>query len=1505
MKKVLIKRILLISTLALVLVLTGTQAVFAIGSGWAIIDGSGDQGLNSDVSLNASWQESAVLESNIYVAFIEDSKIRVKKYDGTSWTFVDGGGRNRNGQNADSVGITSFDGNIYVIWSQSGDSKICVDAYDGTTWTPVDGGQINNEAGLPLGGTALGIYNGKLYATWVQAKNVRVRRYDGGTTWVTVDGGGLNFDASKQSSFPSLIEYNGNMAAAWQENGANGKMQMCVKMYDGASWPVALQWSSLNVDPEINAYYPSSLAVYDNKLYLTWYGSDLKVVTKEYDGTSWSINDGGSSPNLNDNPTSSVNRLGSFADANGLYIAFNESGILRIKKFDGTTWFFIDNNDPVGLNYSVFSSPDSMSIISMNGELFAFWPEMNYTWSSMIRAAKFTPMDLTPSQSLNRSNLDSSTIDVQFSGTTFIDANFDTNNFMLVNAPPGVTVENVDYLTDTSCTVDLAFDGTVFEDDIANLRLIIKGAELSFGCDMISRNQLPIDAQASSENIINVSPLEDNYTDDWGSIYGGGSFDRNAEKVNYVGCDVNNFILFQNSAIKFDLSDVDSTVIEQAYLKIFVDDINGNPLLTLNSATDDSWTEGGSFPSTTGQAVINSYQDIPVSAGGWMIFNVTEFVYAEAESDGMATFVITGLEDDGFNSFGFISDENSHSQPKLTIIKKQTSLAAKALTADTTNNSVDYDIEITFGADVAFESAITGLSFNGTALTVTTDYVVSSGKVTLKPGGGNAALQTPATGDVEITATGYNDSTISQTITAGAAATLTVTQQPIPGAASGDSFATQPVITLKDQYGNTCTDGPSASADVVAAAKAGTGTWTIGGTTTKAASAGVATFTDLTCSLTSSGNGAVTFTSGVVTADSNPFTIPMKAAKVLTADTTNNSVDYDIEITFGADADFEAAITGVSFNGTVLTATTDYVVSSGKVTLKPGGGNAALQTPATGDVEITATGYNDSTVAQIIYHGAAVTMEVTQNITAPETNGGTFAQQPIITIKDVFGNTCTNDNTTEVTVSKKDEGTWTLTGTTTVTAVYGVTTFTGLGATNSSRVVNAQLAFNSEGISEITSSMVTLPAPPSSGGSITVNANTGAEILVNGKPESAGTAMTATVGNQTVTTITVDAQKLEAKLQSEGRNAVVTIPVNTNADVFRGELNGQMIKNMESMQAVVEVKTENVTYTLPAQEINIDSVSAIIGQNLNLSDIKVSIELAKSPEQTVKVVEDSASKGNFAIVVPPVDFTVKCSFDNKTVEVSKYNNYVERTVAIPDGVDPAKITTGIVVEPDGTVRHVPTKVIIINGKYYAQINSLTNSTYSVIWYPREFTDVENHWAREAVNDMGSRMVISGVGNDMFEPGRDITRAEFAAIMVRALGLKPGTANEIFSDVKATEWYGGYIETAYEYGIISGYGNGKFGPNDKITREQAMAMTARAMKITGLKVELADGELDKTLAAFTDSGSAADYAKPAIAACVKTGIVSGKGNNLAAPKDNITRAEVAVIVRGLLQKSELI
>lgn len=416
--------------------------------------------------------------------------------------------------------------------------------------------------------------------------------------------------------------------------------------------------------------------------------------------------------------------------------------------------------------------------------------------------------------------------------------------------------------------------------------------------------------------------------------------------------------------------------------------------------------------------------------------------------------------------------------------------------------------------------------------------------------------------------------------------------------------------------------------------------------------------------------------------------------------------------------------------------------------------------------------------------------------------------------------------------------------------------------------------------------------------------DTSVNVLINGKEEKAGTATTSARNGQTVLTIAIDPVKLEERLAAEGPHAVVTIPAPSGSDVVVGELNGQMIKSMEDRQAILQIKTDRAIYTIPAQQINISAISAQMGTSAALQDIKIQVEIGAPAEETAKLVEHAAD-GTFTLVAAPVEFTVRATYGETTIEISKFSAYVERTIAIPGGVDPNKITTAVVIEPDGTPRHVPTKIVLVDNQYYAVINSLTNSTYTVVWHPVEFGDVAEHWAKDTVNHMGSRMVIEGTGGGEFSPDRDITRGEFAAIIVRALGLGLEKGSSVFSDVNESDWFNSAVHTAYAYGLLDGFEDGTFRPDDKITREQAVVIIAKAMALTGLKAKLPDQPAEAALRAYADATQVSDWAIGGMADCVQAGIVSGRNDSALAPLDSITRAEAAAIVERLLLTSDLI
>ncbi|MFB9330894.1 S-layer homology domain-containing protein [Paenibacillus aurantiacus] len=515
--------------------------------------------------------------------------------------------------------------------------------------------------------------------------------------------------------------------------------------------------------------------------------------------------------------------------------------------------------------------------------------------------------------------------------------------------------------------------------------------------------------------------------------------------------------------------------------------------------------------------------------------------------------------------------------------------------------------------------------------------------------------------------------------------------------------------------------------------------------------------------------------------------------------------------------------------------------------------------------------------------------QATITFTAPTDNGGSPITGYKVTVSP--GNTVVTGVSSPITVTGLNNGTG---------YTFTVQAVNLIGSSAPSAESNKVIPSSGKGGSSGSSSSST-----STSTSINSSSTSSMNVLVNGKLENAGTATTSTLNNQTVITTAVDQQKLENMLATEGQHAVLTIPVSAKSDIVISELNGQMVKSMEDKEAILQIKTESATYTLPAEQINIGSVSSQLGNAVSLADIKVQVEIAAPSDQTMKIVDKASANEGLTLIAPAVEFNVRAIYEDAAVEVSKFDAYVERSIAIPEGVDPNQMTTGVVIEPDGTVRHVPTKLVMADGKYYAAANSLTNSTYAIVSHPVEFSDVTNHWAKSVVNDLGSRFILNGTDNGKFSPDQDITRAEFSAILVRALGLKLEQGPGAFSDVNESAWYSSAVNTAYAYKLISGLEDRTFRPNDKITREQAMVMIARAMALTGLKAERPVQSDADVLHSYNDAASASEWALSSMADSVQSGIVSGRSSMQLAPKEDITRAEVAAIMYRLLQTSELI
>jgi fibronectin type 3 domain-containing protein len=414
-----------------------------------------------------------------------------------------------------------------------------------------------------------------------------------------------------------------------------------------------------------------------------------------------------------------------------------------------------------------------------------------------------------------------------------------------------------------------------------------------------------------------------------------------------------------------------------------------------------------------------------------------------------------------------------------------------------------------------------------------------------------------------------------------------------------------------------------------------------------------------------------------------------------------------------------------------------------------------------------------------------------------------------------------------------------------------------------------------------------------------------ATILVNGKSINAGKATTETINGKQITTIVLNEAVLSETLKTGEEGLLVSIPVVTDSVAIAGQLSAKLLKLMEEKQAILEIRTPLAALTLPAKHIRIDDVLARFSTDALPQDIKIRLEISVPSTDMIHVVEQAAKDGSFKLLAPPLDFHVFATYGEHTEEITTYNRFVERSFNIPEGIDPSQISTGVVVEMNGTVRHIPTKIVSLNGKLVAVLNSLSNSTYALVSKPIEFVDMENHWAKKSVNNMGARMIINGEGSSRYNPNHTITRAEFVALMVRALGMKQSSKETTFTDVGVSDWFSSAVQTAYEYNLINGFTDGSFRPDDQMTREQAMLIIRKAMTLTGLKSEASTGTSHETLQPFADQNEISAWAISSIADCLESGIISGRTATLLAPKGILTRAETAVLIERFLQSSKLI
>ena len=224
----------------------------------------------------------------------------------------------------------------------------------------------------------------------------------------------------------------------------------------------------------------------------------------------------------------------------------------------------------------------------------------------------------------------------------------------------------------------------------------------------------------------------------------------------------------------------------------------------------------------------------------------------------------------------------------------------------------------------------------------------------------------------------------------------------------------------------------------------------------------------------------------------------------------------------------------------------------------------------------------------------------------------------------------------------------------------------------------------------------------------------------------------------------------------------------------------------------------------------------------------------------------------------------------------------EKSASVKVTVKKASTTTG---GNDGTTSGGGPS-IIAPGNTGAVTTPNTNTNYKP-----DFQDLDSvEWARTAINGLAMRGMINGRDQYTFDPNANITRAEYCQILMGAINALNAKGESTFADVPSTAWYYNAVSVASQLGIVSGYGDGNFGPNDLITRQDMALMTYKTAKIMNKSLEPVNAEIT-----FEDSHEISDYAFEAVMTLQKAGIINGMTDTTFEPHSNATRAQSAKVI----------
>ncbi|MFC3767132.1 S-layer homology domain-containing protein [Paenibacillus sp. GCM10012303] len=406
-----------------------------------------------------------------------------------------------------------------------------------------------------------------------------------------------------------------------------------------------------------------------------------------------------------------------------------------------------------------------------------------------------------------------------------------------------------------------------------------------------------------------------------------------------------------------------------------------------------------------------------------------------------------------------------------------------------------------------------------------------------------------------------------------------------------------------------------------------------------------------------------------------------------------------------------------------------------------------------------------------------------------------------------------------------------------------------------------------------------------------------------------GTVKTVTdAAGRQVSRLTVDAEKLEkaAERLKTGQSDDPTIPVRIEGSADRAEAvfpGTAILKLMSALpDAVLAVSTERAGYQLPIRLLDLKEIAAQLGAAAD--QLAVHITAERVTGSALEAIRGKASAGGLTILSDAYDFKVAVLAGSKKRELTTFTQYVSRTIVVPGAVDPSASTAVVYDAETGALTFVPARFAARGGQTEATIKRSGNSTYMIVSAKRTFSDLSGHWGQADIELLASKLLVQGLEEGRFGPDAKLKRAEFAALLVRALGLAENKAGaSAYADVSTDDWYAGAVGAAAKAGLVQGFEDGTFKPDAAISRQEIAVMIARSLRVAGQTAPA--NSAGEALSAFNDRSEIAEWAQSAAAAAVREGIVNGVAEGQFAPADDVTRAQAAAMLKRMLQAVQFI